>query len=78
MSELMTRPVATFTIGYEAKDDDTEFHFARRISQRYGTDHHETRINGKEAQDAFRCWCGCKTSRSRTTADACQRRRRGL
>jgi asparagine synthase (glutamine-hydrolysing) len=50
MSELMTRPVTTFTIGYEGKEDYNEFQFARRISQRYHTDHHETLINRDEAQ----------------------------
>ena len=38
MSELMNRPVTTFTIGYEGKEDYNEFQFARRISQRYHTD----------------------------------------
>ena len=47
MSELMTRPVTTFTIGYEGKEDYNEFQFARRISKRYGTDHHETLINAQ-------------------------------
>ena len=51
MSELMTRPVSTFTIGYDGKDDYNEFEFARRVSRRYRTDHHETRIDGREAQD---------------------------
>ena len=51
MSELMNRPVTTFTIGYEGKEDYNEFQFARRIAARYKTDHHETTINGKEAQD---------------------------
>jgi asparagine synthase (glutamine-hydrolysing) len=51
MSELMTRPVTTFTIGYEGKDDYNEFQFARRISARYKTDHHETLINREEAQN---------------------------
>ena len=50
MSELMARPVTTFTIGYEGKDDYNEFQFARRISQRYRTDHHETLINRQEMQ----------------------------
>ena len=50
MSELMTRPVTTFTIGYEGKEDYNEFQFARRIAQRYRTDHHETLINREEAQ----------------------------
>jgi len=51
MSELMSRPVTTFTIGYEGKEDYNEFQFARRVSQRYHTDHHETLINGQEAQN---------------------------
>jgi asparagine synthase (glutamine-hydrolysing) len=51
MSELMTRPVTTFTIGYEGKEDYNEFQFARRISDRYRTDHHETLINREEAQN---------------------------
>jgi asparagine synthase (glutamine-hydrolysing) len=51
MSELMDRPVTTFTIGYEGEDDTNEFKFARRVSQRYKTDHHETLINHKQAQD---------------------------
>jgi len=51
MSELMSRPVTTFTIGYEGKADYNEFQFARRVSERYKTDHHETLINGEEAQN---------------------------
>ncbi len=51
MSELMDRPVTTFTVGYEGQEDYNEFQYARRIAERYKTDHHETLINGKEAQD---------------------------
>src|SRR5499427_7419915 len=51
MSELMSRPVTTFTIGYRGKEDYNEFQFARRISQRYRTDHHETLIDREEMQD---------------------------
>src|SRR5262249_61901494 len=50
MRELMSRPVTTFTIGYEGKEDYNEFQYARRISQRYKTDHHETMINRAEMQ----------------------------
>jgi asparagine synthase (glutamine-hydrolysing) len=45
MSELMSRPVTTFTIGYAGKEDYNEFQFAKRISERYKTDHHETLID---------------------------------
>ena len=51
MSELMTRPVTTFTVGYEGKENYNEFQFAGRISARYKTDHHETLINREEAQN---------------------------
>src|SRR4029079_13124081 len=51
MSELISRPVTTFTIGYEGQESYNEFQFARRISQRYRTDHHETLINREEAQN---------------------------
>lgn len=51
MSELMDRPVKTFSIGYEGQDDYNEFQFARRISKRYRTDHHETLINREEMQE---------------------------
>ena len=51
MSELMDRPVTTFTIGYEGKDDYNEFQYARRVAARYKTDHHERLISRKEAQD---------------------------
>jgi asparagine synthase (glutamine-hydrolysing) len=49
MSELMDRPVTTFTIGYETHEEFNEFDHARRVAERYRTDHHETRINGEEA-----------------------------
>ena len=49
MSELMDRPVTTFTIGYEGHEEFNEFDHARRIAERYRTDHHETRIDGQEA-----------------------------
>jgi asparagine synthase (glutamine-hydrolysing) len=51
MSELMTRPVTTFTIGYDGQESYNEFQHARRISERYKTDHHETSINRQEMQD---------------------------
>jgi asparagine synthase (glutamine-hydrolysing) len=50
MAELMDRPVSTFTIGYEGKADYNEFEHARRIHQRYGTNHHETTITRAEMQ----------------------------
>jgi asparagine synthase (glutamine-hydrolysing) len=50
MSELMDRPVTTFTIGYEGEENTNEFNYARRISERYHTHHHEALINHRDAQ----------------------------
>jgi len=51
MNELMSRPVTTFTIGYEGHENTNEFDHARRVATRYGTDHHERRITSTEALD---------------------------
>ena len=51
MSELMDRPVTTFTIGYEGKEDYNEFQYARQVAQRYRTNHHEVLINRAQMQD---------------------------
>lgn len=51
MSELMDRPVTTFSIGYEGHDDYNEFDYARKVSRRYKTEHYETMISRKEAQE---------------------------
>ncbi len=51
MSELMDRPVTTFTVGYETHEQYNELEFARRVSRKFGTEHHEVMINQKDAQD---------------------------
>ncbi|MGE3166287.1 MAG: asparagine synthase (glutamine-hydrolyzing) [Planctomycetota bacterium] len=51
MSELMTRPVSTFTIGYEGEEETNEYRFARQIAARYGTDHHESIIDRPKVQE---------------------------
>ncbi len=45
MSELMDRPVTTFSIGYRGEEETNEFGWARRVARQYGTDHHETLID---------------------------------
>ncbi|MFQ5655527.1 MAG: asparagine synthase (glutamine-hydrolyzing), partial [Planctomycetota bacterium] len=51
MSELMERPVSTFTIGYEGEESFNEFEHARRVSARYRTDHHEARITRDQVEE---------------------------
>ena len=51
MSELMDRPVTTFTIGYKKHDEFNEFDHARKVAKRYKTEHHEAEIDSQEALD---------------------------
>jgi len=50
MSELMTRPVRTFTVGFQDCEELNELDSARAISKRFGTDHHEVMIGREEMQ----------------------------
>jgi asparagine synthase (glutamine-hydrolysing) len=49
MSQMLDRPVRTFSIGYEADLKYTELHHARRIAEMYGTEHHEIRISEQQS-----------------------------
>lgn len=51
MSELMDRPVDTFTVGFEKHEYLNELESARRIAGRYSTNHHEVIIGDKEFND---------------------------
>jgi len=50
MSELMTQPVRTFTVGFHDSEQLNELESARAISKRFGTDHHEVMIGREEMQ----------------------------
>lgn len=51
MSELMERPVDTFTVGFHDHDYLNELESARRIAGLYSTNHHEVIIGDKEFND---------------------------
>jgi asparagine synthase (glutamine-hydrolysing) len=51
MSEQMTRPVETFTVGFSDAEYLNELEQARRISRQFGTNHHEVIISEKEMHD---------------------------
>ncbi len=51
MSEQMSRPVETFTVGFSDAEYLNELEPARRISRQFGTNHHEVIISEKEMQD---------------------------
>jgi asparagine synthase (glutamine-hydrolysing) len=50
MSELMSQPVRTYTVGFEDDDELNELDSARAVSKRFGTDHHEVIIGQQEMQ----------------------------
>jgi asparagine synthase (glutamine-hydrolysing) len=52
MSELMTQPVRTFTVGFHDTEELNELEAARSLSKRYNTDHHEV-IIGVEEMEKF-------------------------
>src|SRR5215813_1042455 len=52
MSELMTQPVRTFTVGFHDAVDLNELDAARALSRRYQTEHHEV-IIGTEDMERF-------------------------
>ena len=51
MSEQMSRPVETFTVGFRDEEYLNELESARRIARAFGTNHHEVIISEKEMQD---------------------------
>jgi asparagine synthase (glutamine-hydrolysing) len=50
MSELVDEPVRTFSIGFRGHDELNEFEYARVVSRRFGTDHHEVEIDWRDAE----------------------------
>ena len=50
MAEQMSRPVQTFTVGFDNAEHLNELESARRIVRDYGTNHHEVIISEKEMQ----------------------------
>lgn len=52
MQKQSTRPVQTFTIGFDEAGFDESPH-ARAVAQHLGTDHHEMRVSARMAQDVI-------------------------
>src|ERR1043166_6021879 len=48
MSELMSQPVRTYTVGFEDTDELNELESAREVATRFGTDHHEVIIGQQD------------------------------
>ena len=52
MSELMSQPVRTYTVGFEDSEELNELESARSVAKRFGTDHHEV-IIGQQDMEKF-------------------------
>jgi asparagine synthase (glutamine-hydrolysing) len=51
MSEIVTEPVKTFSVGYAGDVAENEFDYARMVAKRYQTDHHEFRLTADDFLD---------------------------
>lgn len=51
MSELMDRPVETFTVGFKELEKYNELHYAREIASKFKTNHHEVLIGANDARN---------------------------
>ncbi len=50
MSELMTEPVRTFSVGFRRHESYNELEYARTVSRRFGTDHHEVLLDSDDLE----------------------------
>jgi len=50
MSELMDRPVETFTVGFKDLEKYNELYYARSIAEKFKTNHHEVLIDSHDAE----------------------------
>lgn len=53
MSELMDRPVQTFSVGFTRAEAYNELDYARLVAEHYRTDHHEIEIDYPDAEAVF-------------------------
>lgn len=51
MSELMTRPVETFSVGYRHLEKYNELAYARQVAEQFSTNHHEVLLDEKDLID---------------------------
>lgn len=53
MSELMNRPVDTFSVGFKNLPNYNEFDYARKVAEIFRTNHHEILIDANDALEFF-------------------------
>ena len=50
MSELMSQPVRTYTVGFKDSEELNELQSARAVAERFSTDHHEVVVEQEDMQ----------------------------
>jgi len=53
MSELMDRPVETFSVGFKHESEANEFQYARKVARLFSTNHHEVIIDDRDFLEFF-------------------------
>jgi len=53
MSELMDRPVETFSVGFKHESEANEFQYARKVATLFNTNHHEVIIDDRDFLEFF-------------------------
>jgi asparagine synthase (glutamine-hydrolysing) len=48
MASLMDRPVDTFSVGFKSSGNFSELPYARRVAERFGTNHHELEVGEED------------------------------
>ena len=51
MTQLMDRPVDTFSVGFKDQPEYTEFEYARQVAREFKTNHHEVVIDQNDLMD---------------------------
>jgi asparagine synthase (glutamine-hydrolysing) len=51
MSELMSDPVRTFSVGFQEHEQYNELEYARQIARQFGTDHHEVILDWTDLEE---------------------------
>lgn len=51
MTQLMGKPVQTFTVGYESDDEENELHYAKIVADTFRSNHHEFILKPRKFMD---------------------------
>ncbi len=53
MTEILGKPVNTFSVGFKGESEHNEFHYARKVAKKFNANHNEVAIDNKDFMDFF-------------------------